>query len=77
VRPRFIAPGDDAWANREELIAALGRFDATIQTVLRQLPSIIGSAAKTSLEMERHPDKLLDFLNRQFPLTYATLRAAA
>jgi len=40
VRPRFIAPGDDARADREELIAALRRFDATIQTVLRQLPSI-------------------------------------
>jgi hypothetical protein len=40
-------------------------------------PSCLDIITQLRLEMERQPDKLLDFLNRQFPITYATLRAAA
>ena len=40
-------------------------------------PSCLDIISQLRLEMERHPDKLLDFLNRRFPITYATLSAAA
>ena len=57
MRPRFIAPGDDTRADREELIAALGRFDATIQTVLRQLPSIMQDLRTALRVFEEFLDK--------------------
>jgi hypothetical protein len=38
---------------------------------------ILFTISQLRLEMERHPDKLLDFLNRQSPIPNATLRAAA
>ena len=40
-------------------------------------PSCLDIISQLRLEMERHPDKLLDFLNRRFPITCATLSAAA
>src|SRR4029077_18065930 len=36
---------------------------------------ILFTISQLRLEMERHPDKLLDFLNRQSPIPNATLRA--
>lgn len=40
-------------------------------------PSCLDIIAQLRLEMEQRPDKLLDFLNRQSPITHATLAAAA
>lgn len=40
-------------------------------------PSCLDIISQLRLEMERHPEKLLDFLNRSSPITHATLRAAA
>jgi hypothetical protein len=40
-------------------------------------PSCLDIISQLRLEMERYPDKLLDFVNRQCPIAYATLHAAA
>jgi hypothetical protein len=40
-------------------------------------PSCLDIVSQLRLEMQYHPDKLLNFLNRGSPITQATLRAAA
>jgi hypothetical protein len=40
-------------------------------------PSCLDIISQLRLEMEHHPDKLLDFLNPRSPIIHATLRAAA
>lgn len=40
-------------------------------------PSCLDIVSQLRFEMQNHPSKLLDFLNRGSPITHATLRAAA